>query len=90
MPQGKLTIEFIELARNRTIREMFTNDEARKEIAYFVAEHLLHMRIITSGSGDHQGVELTGDDKRLNEFFRAFLVDDVTTGAFRFERTSHL
>ncbi len=65
---------------------MFTNEEAGKEIDSFVKRHHLNLQVFRNASGVGVGIELTGDDRRLNEFFRPYLLDDASRGVFNFER----
>ena len=82
--QGKLTLELVELSRNKTIREMFTNEKAGNEINVFVKQHHLHLNLTQRATGEPDGFELTGDSAALREFLGRYLGDDAETGVYLF------
>ena len=79
---SKLTLELLEQSRNPKIREMFTNDEAGREIDNFVAKHHLHLNKECNALGEPTGVVLTGKLSNLQEFIKTFLSEDSERGVY--------
>lgn len=81
--QATLTVELIEQSRNRTISEMFTDENAGQEIDRFVAKHrlLLEKEYV---SGEPSGFVLSGDEEEVREFMRTFLSEDSGGGVYIF------